>query len=125
MLFWAGESLFAVAATLDPENRTPDSIAAMVPDHVLDRDAIAFGVVSVLLLVATIFFLCRLRFARLLLIGAAALAVVGQLEVTRRGLIPIFYFFHHPPRSNVVSDWPLLLFPLITIALLLGSQREY
>ncbi|MGW4247184.1 hypothetical protein [Nocardia sp. NPDC004722] len=92
--------------------------------EVLQIAAVCFGLVCVGLAAGSVMLCCRLLYGRYLLIGTSAVVLAGQAVAVTLAAIPIDEFYYTAPPSVAFSA-PLMAFPLLTIILLLGKQREY
>ncbi|WP_162958423.1 hypothetical protein [Nocardia yunnanensis] len=123
MLGWGMETLLALFDTTEPKFDDMGYLGTTAVD-VFVTAALCFGLLTVLLGGGAVLLMCRLRLGRYLLIGTSALVLAGQALALTLAAIPIDDFSNQPPPSMAFNGW-LTIFPLATLVLLLGKQREH
>ncbi|WP_433567022.1 hypothetical protein ACQP1O_18655 [Nocardia sp. CA-151230] len=120
---WAGEAFGAWASSMESKFVGLPYLGSMTADEVLRLAALAFALVAILLTVGVVLPARRSRMGRFTMIAACALVLLGQALSITLAAIPIDAFFYQPP-SSLAFDRPLMIFPLLTILLLLENTTD-
>ncbi|MFJ9370881.1 hypothetical protein ACIRRA_41615 [Nocardia sp. NPDC101769] len=120
---WVIEAFIEMMNAAEPKFDGAPFWGSMTADHAIELAMVSFGLVALLLVVGVVLMLVRLRIGRLLVIGTSALVVLGQAVAWTLAAIPIDAFYNEPPPS-MAFNLQLVPFPLLTIVLLIGRQRN-
>ncbi|GAB0106983.1 hypothetical protein JMUB6875_59730 [Nocardia sp. JMUB6875] len=120
---WAGEAFLAWGTSLEPKFEDAPYLGSTAADEVLALAALAFATVAILLAIGLVQLARRSRPGRVTVIVACTLVLLGQTLALVLVTIPIDAFYYHAPPGTTFC-FPLMIFPLLTIALLLGVPRE-
>ncbi|WP_433567021.1 hypothetical protein ACQP1O_18650 [Nocardia sp. CA-151230] len=122
-LAWGAQTLIVLANALEPRDLN-DNYLGSSAETTFELMSLALGAVTLVLGGGVFLLLFRLRIGRILVITGSILALMAQLLPATVASIPSGAF-HEGLQPTVVGSWPLMIFPLLTIGLLLGAPREY
>ncbi|WP_040808469.1 hypothetical protein [Nocardia concava] len=122
-LAWGVETLRVLANSLWLRDASDNYLGDSV-QLTFDLMALWLGVLALILGGGVFLLLFRLRVGRMLVIAGSMLVLLAQLLSTTVVSIPTgaSYKGLHP---TLLESWPLMIFPLLTIGLLLGAPHEY
>lgn len=123
VLAWAGAAFDAWMTSMESKFEGTPYLGAMTTDEVLQLAALAFASVAAILAVGVVLLARRQRMGRATVITGCALVLLGQAVALVLAAIPIDAFYYGPPPS-LAFDWPLMIFPLLTILLLLDGTAN-
>ncbi|WP_174416471.1 hypothetical protein [Nocardia concava] len=123
VLAWAGEAFGAWMTSMESKFVGLPYLGSMTADEVLQLAALAFASAAAILAVGVVLLARRQRMGRATVITGCTLVLLGQTLALTLAAIPIDAFYYQPPPS-LAFDWPLMIFPLLTILLLLESTAN-